>query len=213
MAEHGSVLVTPGPCHGDWAWWNMARDGDVVLLWDWEHFSETAVQGFDHLHFLALEQRRIAGSRESEDVWVGRARSALATSWGCSAEVSQKDRRILTLGAEGPEHSRTMIRLGFEGVSPQTVDDQGGRLMFAEDLAAERPAGPPITHGAASARCDEAVAGPQRRRTAWEVRPVGVTSLIRETRVTLRVVRATTREPETCVKAILLRPSRTVCVS
>ena len=53
LAELGDVAVPRGAWHGDWVPWNMARQGEKVLLWDWEHFHMQGLYGWDHLHYLA----------------------------------------------------------------------------------------------------------------------------------------------------------------
>jgi hypothetical protein len=40
-----------GRWHGDWVSWNMARTGDKVAVWDWEHSAPMAPIGFDALHW------------------------------------------------------------------------------------------------------------------------------------------------------------------
>ena len=35
----------------------MARHGDEVLLWDWEHYEEGVPVGFDALHFRGQQLR------------------------------------------------------------------------------------------------------------------------------------------------------------
>ncbi len=42
-----------GAWHGDWGHWNMALDGDVVQIWDWERFDTDVPVGFDALHYEA----------------------------------------------------------------------------------------------------------------------------------------------------------------
>lgn len=41
-----------GRWHGDWTSWNVARDGDRFVAWDWEHSTDCAPCGFDVLHWL-----------------------------------------------------------------------------------------------------------------------------------------------------------------
>lgn len=51
-------VIEFGAWHGDWSAWNMALDGEQVLLWDWERFEDDVPVGFDELHycFRALRQ-------------------------------------------------------------------------------------------------------------------------------------------------------------
>jgi hypothetical protein len=83
LTELGDVVVPTGTWHGDWVGWNMARDGDTVLLWDWEHSEVGVPLGFDHVHHLAQNLRMHAGtSRDVEDQWLTAARLALRQDWG-----------------------------------------------------------------------------------------------------------------------------------
>jgi len=43
--------VAFGRWHGDWVHWNMARQGDQLWVWDWEHAAIQAPVGFDAMHF------------------------------------------------------------------------------------------------------------------------------------------------------------------
>lgn len=70
--EHtgGAARLQLGPWHGDWTQWNMAWDGDRVMLWDWEHFAEDVPVGFDHVHYLAQQLRVTRGTdRAAEQAW------------------------------------------------------------------------------------------------------------------------------------------------
>ena len=84
LAEnHATQRVVVGSWHGDWVPWNMTSDGDRVLLWDWEHYEDDVLAGFDHLHFLAQTRRMRDGTDPAaEDAWLGEARTALTTEWG-----------------------------------------------------------------------------------------------------------------------------------
>lgn len=42
--------VDVGAWHGDWTPWNMAPDGDRVLVWDWERFETGVPRGLDRMH-------------------------------------------------------------------------------------------------------------------------------------------------------------------
>lgn len=84
--------VTVGSWHGDWVPWNMTRDGEQVLMWDWEHFEDEVLAGFDHLHYLAQTRRMRDGTDPAaEDAWLAEARAAMAADWGMTdseAEVT-----------------------------------------------------------------------------------------------------------------------------
>jgi hypothetical protein len=47
----GDLRTAMGAWHGDWTPWNMARQGDRVVLWDWERFEAGVPVGFDALHY------------------------------------------------------------------------------------------------------------------------------------------------------------------
>jgi hypothetical protein len=66
-----------GRWHGDWTSWNVARDGDRIVAWDWEHSTDWAPWGFDVLHWLvtvpfirgrASYGEAVAAALESEHV-------------------------------------------------------------------------------------------------------------------------------------------------
>lgn len=58
LRSSGQIASMRYSCwHGDWAPWNMASDGEEVLLWDWEHFEEGVPAGFDALHYHAQRLR------------------------------------------------------------------------------------------------------------------------------------------------------------
>jgi hypothetical protein len=44
-----------GSCHGDFGPWNMATDGAVVEVWDWERFATAVPVGFDAAHYRTQE--------------------------------------------------------------------------------------------------------------------------------------------------------------
>ncbi len=82
VETHGDLAVTGAAWHGDWVPWNMVRDGEDVLLWDWEHYEDDVVLGFDHLHYLAQTRRLRDGTDSAaEDAWLADARRVLATEW------------------------------------------------------------------------------------------------------------------------------------
>ena len=83
VADHGRELVTTASWHGDWVPWNMVRDSGDVLLWDWEHYEDDVLSGFDHIHYLAQTRRlRDGTTAAAEDAWLVDARDALAADWG-----------------------------------------------------------------------------------------------------------------------------------
>ncbi len=86
LADLGGTVVRTGASHGDWVSWNQVVLGDDVLLWDWEHYSTAALAGFDHVHFLAQEQRDRGTDARAEDTWMVRADRALAEGWAMSAD-------------------------------------------------------------------------------------------------------------------------------
>jgi hypothetical protein len=47
----GSHRVRHGAWHGDWVPWNLARAGNEIIAWDWEHSSDDVPVGFDLLHW------------------------------------------------------------------------------------------------------------------------------------------------------------------
>jgi hypothetical protein len=61
LGTAGSVDLTLGAWHGDWAPWNMASRTDTLLVWDWERFTPGVPVGFDALHYAL--QRGISAAR------------------------------------------------------------------------------------------------------------------------------------------------------
>jgi hypothetical protein len=60
----------------------MAREGDEVLLWDWEHFDLDALRAWDHLHYIAQDLRNRSGTTPAaEDAWLTEAHQVLADDW------------------------------------------------------------------------------------------------------------------------------------
>lgn len=49
--EWGTHPIRQGAWHGDWVPWNLARSGDSIIAWDWEHGGNAAPVGFDLLHW------------------------------------------------------------------------------------------------------------------------------------------------------------------
>jgi hypothetical protein len=71
-----------GSCHGDFGPWNMATDGGVVEVWDWERFATSVPVGFDAAHYRT--QEAFASSIEPGAAWTGMvdAVSPLLTTLG-----------------------------------------------------------------------------------------------------------------------------------
>jgi hypothetical protein len=55
-----------GAWHGDLSPWNMAVDGEHVLVWDWERFAEGVPVGYDALHYAFLP--RIKDPRSPQEL-------------------------------------------------------------------------------------------------------------------------------------------------
>lgn len=86
LRDLGDTVVRTGAWHGDWVSWNMSSDGDSTSLWDWEHYATSVLAGFDHVHFLAQEQRGRGTDATSEDAWLARADVVLGRDWGLGAD-------------------------------------------------------------------------------------------------------------------------------
>ena len=90
VSSLGNVSTKTGSWHGDWVPWNMAREANAVLLWDWEHSEDGVLPGFDHLHYLAQDLRlRVGTTPEVEDAWLKSAQTALATNWDLCGEEAE----------------------------------------------------------------------------------------------------------------------------
>lgn len=131
LRDLGGTEVRTGAWHGDWVSWNQSRDGDEVLLWDWEHYGAEALAGFDHVHFLAQEQRARGTDARAEDAWLADADAALADAWGLDA-----DQRLAVLRGY-----LLVVNLRFVR-DRQLEDDAPARTGWAQDLV-ERLAAPP----------------------------------------------------------------------
>jgi hypothetical protein len=89
LRNHGEVSLKVGAWHGDWVPWNMARSGDAVLLWDWEHFSEDVPVGWDLVHYLAQQLRLDSGTGQAqENRWLAEAPRLLERELGLVARAS-----------------------------------------------------------------------------------------------------------------------------
>lgn len=98
LDELGGVPVRTGAWHGDWVGWNMARDGDRVLLWDWEHHETGVPMGLDHVHHLAQQLRMRAGTHPGvEDRWLAMAQQALAEDWDVHGSAAEATLRLYLL--------------------------------------------------------------------------------------------------------------------
>lgn len=53
VAAIGSLRLSVGDSHGDWAPQNMTLGSEGLEVWDWERYDTGIPQGFDALHFLA----------------------------------------------------------------------------------------------------------------------------------------------------------------
>ncbi len=128
--------------HGDWVPWNMARDGDQVLLWDWEHYEDDVLAGFDHLHYLAQTRRMRDGTdwRPRTPGW--RRRAALTTDWGLTGPRPRPPSRL-----PAAINLRFLAdRLGATEPAPPTARAGPGLLVE------ERPDGAPDEHRAPAGR-------------------------------------------------------------
>jgi hypothetical protein len=48
--------LAAGAWHGDWAPWNIGRDGEALWIWDWEHWRSDVPVGLDVPHYV-FQQR------------------------------------------------------------------------------------------------------------------------------------------------------------
>ncbi len=86
-ADHwGATAVTFGAWHGDWTTWNMARDGDRVLLWDWERYETGVPVGLDAYHYALQSRLRSVGDVEPAVASVRKVAPALAVGMGVPGE-------------------------------------------------------------------------------------------------------------------------------
>jgi hypothetical protein len=64
VASHGACPM--GSWHGDLGPWNMATDGSVVNVWDWERFDSRVPYGLDAAHYRTQVE---VGRSEPADAW------------------------------------------------------------------------------------------------------------------------------------------------
>ncbi len=131
LGDLGGTVVRTGAWHGDWVSWNQSCGSDGVLLWDWEHYTTSALAGFDHVHFLAQEQRSRGTDARAEDVWLATADTALAEAWGMDA-----DQRRAVLRGYLLEVNLRFVR------DRQGEEDAPARTGWGRQLV-ERLVGPP----------------------------------------------------------------------
>lgn len=90
MERHGDRALPVGCWHGDWVPWNMAWAGDLVQLWDWEHYEEGVPLGWDPLHYYAQDLRTFRGTAERvEQEWLDAARGLLRRTLGLAGEDAE----------------------------------------------------------------------------------------------------------------------------
>ena len=132
LAVLGDTVVRTGAWHGDWVSWNQSCDDEGVLLWDWEHYTTSALAGFDHVHFLAQERRARATDVRAEDAWLTEADAALADAWGLDA-----GQRLAVLRGY-------LLEVNLRFVRDSQHEDGAARVGWARGLV-ERLARPPAT--------------------------------------------------------------------
>lgn len=89
-ADHwGATPVTFGAWHGDWTMWNMARDGDRVLLWDWERYETGVPVGLDAYHYTLQSRLRSVGDVEPAVAFVRKLAPSLARGMGAPGEQGE----------------------------------------------------------------------------------------------------------------------------
>lgn len=131
LRDHGDTVVRTGAWHGDWVSWNQLVTGERVLLWDWEHHASSALAGFDHVHFLAQEQRSRGTDIRNEDLWLGDAHAVLADAWDLDG-----DQRSAVLRGY-------LLEVNLRFVRDRQLDDAPpARAGWARELV-ERLTGPP----------------------------------------------------------------------
>ena len=126
-SRYGDETLRFGAWHGDWVPWNMARHGDEVLLWDWEHYEEGVPVGFDALHFRGQQLRNADRKHldRGEETWWAERRSLLARL-DVPAEAADLTAVLYLL--------RVNVRFVIEGQSDQDVSPR--RVGWALPLLA-----------------------------------------------------------------------------
>lgn len=126
-AHFGDATLWFGAWHGDWVPWNMARHGDEVLLWDWEHYEEGVPVGFDALHFRGQQLRNADRKHldRGEENWWAERRSLLGRL-DVPAEAADLTAVLYLL--------RVNVRFVIEGQSDQDVSPR--RVGWALPLLA-----------------------------------------------------------------------------
>jgi hypothetical protein len=113
----GDRPLTFGAWHGDWTPWNMAVDGQRVLLWDWERFEAGVPAGLDELHY-AVNALTAGGPATAEAIC-----GALATAAG--SELRPGDparlRSLLYLVAILGRYLRLSGVTGGEHIAPRAA--------------------------------------------------------------------------------------------
>lgn len=112
-----------GAWHGDWTPWNMAVQGDQVLLWDWERFEIGVPTGLDQLHYVVNALNTGAPASAEAVLWALNLASYVDRSIGGRPHVQSLLYLVAVLGrylslvhAPGGEHiapraAQTLIAL------------------------------------------------------------------------------------------------------
>ncbi|MEP6800031.1 MAG: hypothetical protein ABI890_17870 [Lapillicoccus sp.] len=83
-------LLALGDGHGDFTPWNLARDGEGLIVWDWERFEQGVPLGFDALHYafqLDVARGGIPAAKAAEGLF---ARSAgILAPFGVEPDVAE----------------------------------------------------------------------------------------------------------------------------
>lgn len=136
-AEPGAQLEL-GAWHGDWTPWNMAYDGAVLSVWDWERYQAGVPAGYDALHWASQDvimSRRQTPKDAIESLLV--AAPGLLEPFGVEAEPAGRIALLylLELGAryEGDGQEAAGARLGAleTWLLPALADRLGLALQLA----------------------------------------------------------------------------------
>lgn len=84
-----------GSWHGDWAPWNMAWNGDRLLVWDFERFEGDVPLGLDLVHF-DLQTRILGPKAQPDEVITERRRNSPALLRAFDLG-EQESRRVFTV--------------------------------------------------------------------------------------------------------------------